>query len=95
MEVIRDGASVDPSVADLWRLIQKEFRDVVRPFAKNFYAKRVLVDGLGPAAATDILWTLSHPDVWQLLVGQCKWSPAKYERWLAAAFNSQLLGIAE
>lgn len=94
MEVIRNGAAADPSIAELWQLIQKEFRDVIRPFARNLHAKGVLAEGLGVAGATDILWTLSHPDLWQLLVGQCGWSSARYERWLTAAFCAQLLDPA-
>ena len=50
----------------------------------------------GPAStstrATDILWTLNHPDVWQLLVGQRGWTPDEYERWFADTAVEQLLG---
>ena len=41
--------------------------------------------------ATDILWTLNHPDVYQLLVKQRGWSPERYEQWLVAALCGQLL----
>jgi hypothetical protein len=44
--------------------------------------------------ATDILWTLNHPDVWQLLVGERRWSPKQYEHWLADTSCEQLLGRA-
>ena len=30
--------------------------------------------------AADILWTLNHPDVWQLLVGERGWTPRAYEQ---------------
>jgi hypothetical protein len=42
--------------------------------------------------ATDILWTLNHPDVWLLLVGERRWSPQAYESWLAQSSCAQLLG---
>ena len=29
--------------------------------------------------AADILWTLNHPNVWQLLVGERGWTPERYE----------------
>ena len=34
--------------------------------------------------ATDILWTLNHPDVWQLLVGQRGWTAGAWEQWFDA-----------
>jgi hypothetical protein len=30
-----------------------------------------------------ILWTLNHPDVWQLLVAQRGWTQEQRERWCA------------
>ena len=41
--------------------------------------------------ATDILWTLVHPTVWQLLVGERAWTAEDYERWLADTACSELL----
>jgi hypothetical protein len=46
-------------------------------------AKGALRPGLDVDRATDILWTLNNPDVWQLLVGRRRWTPAEYEEWLA------------
>ena len=44
------------------------------------------------ARAADILWTLNHPDVWLLLVGERGWTPGQWERWFAATAREQLLG---
>jgi hypothetical protein len=46
---------------------------------------------LDVAAATDRLWTLNHPDLWHLLVGDRGWSPEQYEAWCADAACTQLL----
>ena len=43
------------------------------------------------ASATDILWTLNHPDVWQLLVLERGWTPEQFEAWFADAACAQLL----
>jgi len=51
-----------------------------------------LRDGLDVEHATDMLWTLNHPDVWLLLVGRCGWTPDEFEAWLAEASCRQLLG---
>jgi hypothetical protein len=48
--------------------------------------------GLDVARATDILWTLNHPDVWLLLVGERGWTPEQWERWFADTACAQLLG---
>jgi hypothetical protein len=41
--------------------------------------------------ATDILWTLNHPDVYRLLVGDRGWTPDEHEEWLANTLCEQLL----
>ena len=48
--------------------------------------------GLDAARATDLLWTLNHPDVWQLLVVERGWSAEEWEQWFADASCAQLLG---
>ena len=45
--------------------------------------------------ATDILWTLNHPDLWQLLVGERGWTPERWEQWSADLACAQLLGRRE
>jgi hypothetical protein len=53
--------------------------------------KGALRAGLAVDAAADILWTLNHPSVYQLLTGRCGWSPERFEEWLADVLSSQLL----
>jgi AcrR family transcriptional regulator len=91
MTVIRNGAATDPAVADLWRLIQDEFHAVLRPIATRLSADGVLADHLTAATASDLLWTLNHPDVWQLLCVERGWTADAYEDWLGRSFESQLL----
>ena len=47
--------------------------------------------GLEVTRATDILWTLNHPDVWLLLVGERGWTPEQWEQWFADTTCAQLL----
>jgi len=54
-------------------------------------SREALKRGLGVERAADILWTINHPDVWHLLVGQRGWSPKQYEQWSADTACSQLL----
>jgi hypothetical protein len=90
-EVIRSGALVDRTVAELWQTIQTEFHANQRVVVESIHAKRALKSRLGVARATDILWTLNHPSTWQLLVVERGWSPEAYERWFAMSAREQLL----
>ncbi len=91
LEVIRDAAAVDPDMDELWALIQSDFHANQRVIVQSVHRKKALRPGLGVARATDILWTLNHPDVWLLLVGQRGWTPDQFEQWFADTTCAQLL----
>jgi AcrR family transcriptional regulator len=92
LKILRSAAPVDPDAAALWRLIQSDFYGNQRAIVASLHAKRALRPDLEVARATDILWTLNHPDVWLLLVGERGWTPGQWERWFAATACEQLLG---
>ena len=75
----------------LWNLIQTDFYDNQRVIVESLHARQGLRPGLDVARATDILWTLNHPDVWLLLVAERGWSHDRFERWLADSTCAQLL----
>jgi AcrR family transcriptional regulator len=91
MGVIRSAASTDADIAQLWARIQADFHDNQRGIVEALHARRALRPGLGVARAADVLWTLNHPDLWLLLVGERGWTPAQWERWFADVVRSQLL----
>ena len=91
LKVLRSAAPVDPDAEALWRLIQSDFYDNQRVIVESLHAKRALRPGLDVARATDILWTLNHPDVWLLLVGERGWTPEQWQRWFADTACAQLL----
>jgi AcrR family transcriptional regulator len=92
LKVIRDAAPGDPDIDELWERIQTEFHANQRVIVERLAQTNALRPGLGIDRATDILWTLNHPDVWQLLVGQRGWTPEQYEDWFADTACAQLLG---
>lgn len=47
--------------------------------------------GLSHKTARDILWMLTGGDVYRMLVRERKWSPQKYENWLADTLVHSLL----
>jgi AcrR family transcriptional regulator len=92
LEVIRAAAPLDADVAALWDLIQTDFYANQRAIVVELDRTGSLRPGLDLARATDILWTLNHPDVWQLLVGLRGWTPQQYEEWFGDTACAQLLG---
>ncbi len=91
LAVIRSAADADPDVGALWRRIQSEFYDTMRPLVEAVEAHGGLAPGLDVTRATDILWTLNHPDLWHLLVGQRGWTADEFEAWFADTLCAQLL----
>jgi AcrR family transcriptional regulator len=94
MRVIRGAAEIDPDCSALWELIQSDFYDIQAEVVGSLRRTGALRPGLNATRATDILWTLHHPDNWILLVGRRGWTPAAYETWLAETSCAQLLGTA-
>ena len=92
LQVVRRAAAADSEVAELWNRIQAEFYDNQRSLVEVLHEKGALWTSLDVARATDILWTLNHPDVYWLLVNERSWTPDQHERWLADLLCSQLLG---
>jgi len=94
LKVIREAAPVDSDTGALWERIQTEFHANQRVIVERLAQRKALRRGLDVDRATDILWTLNHPDVWQLLVGERGWTPEQYEQWFGDTACSQLLRTA-
>jgi AcrR family transcriptional regulator len=92
LEVVRDAASTDPELDALWRRIESDFYDNQRAIVQALHDNDGLRPGLDVARATDLLWTLNHPSLYWLLVGERGWTPEQYETWLAEVLAAQLLG---
>ena len=88
--VIRDAAPSDPEISDLWELIQSDFYANQRTIVETLDRSNSLAQGLSVDRATDVLWTLNHPDVWLLLVGHRGWTPEQFETWLGDTACAQL-----
>lgn len=87
LEVIRNAAPIDPDIGALWRRINAEFHANQRAVVERL----ALRPGLDVDGAADILWTVNHPNLWQLLVDERGWTPERYEQWCADLACAQLL----
>ena len=91
VRVIRDGATSDPGVGKLWCNIENSFYQNQLAIVQSLNDKQVLRSNLDVKRAADILWTLNHPDLWRLLVGERRWTPDAYEQWFGDTACDQLL----
>jgi AcrR family transcriptional regulator len=89
-EIVRVAAPADDQIAGLWERFERDlYERGMRGIAESLERDGVLSADV--ETATDILWTLTHPDLYRLLVRQRGWSPDRYETWLAEALRNQLL----
>jgi AcrR family transcriptional regulator len=93
LRVIRDAAPSDPAGRELWELIQSDFYANQRTIVDSLDRSHHLAPHLDARRAADLLWTLNHPDLWLLLVGQRGWKPAEFETWLGDTACAQLLSV--
>ena len=91
LSVIRSASQIDGDIAALWTRIQTDFHDNQRGIVESLQEKKALRRGLDVERASDILWTLNHPDLWQLLVAERGWTPDQWEGWFAETVRAQLL----
>jgi hypothetical protein len=76
----------------LWQRIQSDYRANQRAIVESLSQRQALSPGLDLEHAADVLWTINHPNTWQLLVVQRGWTPAQYEQWSGDAACRELLG---
>jgi AcrR family transcriptional regulator len=91
LEVIRTAAAVDHDVAVLWQRIQTDYHANQRAIVQQLHERGHLKPELDVPAASDILWTINHPNVWQLLVVSRGWTRDHYECWIGDLACAQLL----
>ena len=90
MEVIRDAAPADPEIAALWNDIQSKLFEVQSRLVEQLQERGALATA-DTKGATDVLWVLNHPSVWQLFVRDRGWTGEQYEQWLGDILCSELL----
>jgi len=91
LEVIRNAAPTDPDIGALWGRIQSEFHANQRVIVESLAEKKALRPGLSVDRAADILWTVNHPNLWQLLFRERGWTPEEYEQWCGDVACAELL----
>jgi AcrR family transcriptional regulator len=92
IEVMRAAAHADPEIAALWNdALRRRRQDVTT-------VTRVLMAGVqarpehSSREVVDVVYTLTSPELYDLLVRQCRWRHQRYEQWLVTALDEMALG---
>jgi TetR/AcrR family transcriptional regulator, regulator of autoinduction and epiphytic fitness len=90
-ELARTIGGADQDLGDLWREGERRRYDAESELVAEWHARGVLREELSASVATDLLWALSGPDTYRLLVRERAWAPDHYRSWLAGALERELL----
>lgn len=91
-EMVRGAASADPEVRPVWDKIQQEHRIGAGHVVSDTASKGRLRDGLDEEAAADVVWVLTDPGIYHLLVNTRGWPAERFRDWLASSLQHELLG---
>ena len=89
--LVRDAAASDPELAQLQTEMDAARRTRMAHNARTLLKGRHLRKGVTLAAATDVLWTYSSPELYELLINRRGWSVKRYGRFIAEAMIAALL----
>ncbi|HEY3529529.1 MAG TPA: helix-turn-helix domain-containing protein [Nocardioides sp.] len=90
-ELARTIGGADQDLADLWREGERRRYAAESELVADWHVRGLLRAELSASVATDILWALSGPDTFRLLVRERAWATDHYRNWLATALERELL----
>jgi AcrR family transcriptional regulator len=91
MLLIRNAAATDPEMAGLLADADNQRRTRMRHNARRLHQRGWLRPGITPAQATDILWTYSSTELYDLLVIKSGWPVNRYGTFIGEALIAALL----
>jgi AcrR family transcriptional regulator len=89
--LVRAAAASDPDMAALLQAHNDLRERRARHHAQFLKRRGYLREGVSVAQATDILWTCTSDELYDLLVSQRGWSPPRFARFLADFMINGLL----
>jgi AcrR family transcriptional regulator len=90
-EAVRAAAHADPEARELWHVITEERRTAATGIVRRLAQRDALLHSLDHQSASDILWVLNDPALYQLLVTQRRWTQRRFRTWLTTTMQTQLL----
>jgi AcrR family transcriptional regulator len=89
--LVRGAAATDPDMAALLAESEAQHRTRMRHNARRLQQRGWLRPGIGLAQATDILWTYSSAELYDLLVIKSRWPIKRYGEFIGDALIAALL----
>jgi AcrR family transcriptional regulator len=93
--LVRDAAAHDAEMAALLEEIDQQRRDRMRVNAERLDAHGWLQPGIGVDRATDVLWTYTSHQLYELLVLKSGWGVDDYGDFICDSLISALLGAPQ
>ena len=87
---LESAAGSDPAAAQLLGEIRQQRDQGQGRLARSLARGKALKRGLRERDAADIIHAVMSPEVYRLFVGERRWTPERYEQWLAATLTEQL-----
>jgi AcrR family transcriptional regulator len=89
--VLRDAAGADEELARTWKSIAERRAANMRRFAADLAATGQVRPEIPVDEIADVIWATNASEFYLLLVGERRWSPERFERWLGSAWIRLLL----
>jgi AcrR family transcriptional regulator len=89
--VVQAAAGLDADIRELAEQGRAQRLSGMRVLAQLVADRDALKPDLTALEAADVLWLFNDPAVYHRLVIEQRWSPGRYEQWLASAFISLLI----
>jgi AcrR family transcriptional regulator len=93
--LVRDASATDPELSSLIEYSNAQRLARMRHNAQVLGDRGFLRDGVAVEEAADLLWTLSSPEVYELLVVRRGWTPERFGEFIAATMIAGLLPVQE
>lgn len=91
LNAVRSAGATDPDLAAVAREGDRRRRSNQATLVRAWAHAGLLRAELSIDDATDILWTLTSPELYHLLIDQRRWPRARHKKWLLETLTSQLL----
>jgi TetR/AcrR family transcriptional regulator of autoinduction and epiphytic fitness len=90
-EAIRGAAHADPEAAEVWRKVGAERRIGGGNIVASIVDRGGLRPGVDPDRAADLVYALTDPGLYHLLVRERGWPDEAFTAWLAATLRRELV----
>ena len=90
-EITRIAAKTEPEISRRIKRLYQERLENMATFIRHVAANGPLRDGMDEATATELVWAISSPELFQLFTVYRAWTKAQYSQWLTGVLSRLLL----